>query len=163
MNLFLCGMMGSGKTTIGEILANALGWEWLDTDGIISNRYGDISYIFEKEGVTYFRDLEAKILSELAQKDRLVVSTGGGIVLKKENLSLMKESGEIIYLQARRETLEKRLLGDTARPLLQTGEPLGEKLEKLLTERGKIYEEIADFIVAVDEKTPDEIVREILA
>ena len=162
MNLVLCGMMGCGKTAVGKVLAQALSYAWVDTDELIVSRYGDITDIFKEKGVSYFRDLETETVKALAQKDRLVISTGGGIVLKAENIFLLKEKGKIVYLRARKETLVGRLQGDDTRPLLQTGEPLDEKIERLLKERGEIYEDIADVTVDVDKKTPEEIVKEIL-
>ena len=163
MNLVLCGMMGCGKTTIGKLLAKVLEWEWADTDEYIVSRYGNITDIFEQKGVSYFRDLETSAVKALMQKDRLVLSTGGGIVLKAENISLLKSKGTILYLRAKKETLAARLQGDNTRPLLQTEDSLDEKLERLLRERGEIYEGVANSIVDVDEKTPQQIVEEILA
>ena len=163
MNLILCGMMGSGKTTVGRLLAKSLQWEWADTDEYIVSRYGDISEIFEKKGVSHFRELETEAVKALTQKDRLVISTGGGVVLKAENISLLKSKGTILYLRAKKETLAARLQGDNARPLLKTEESLDEKLGRLLQERKEIYEGIADIILDVEEKTPQQIVEEILA
>ena len=163
MNLVLCGMMGCGKTTVGKLLAKALSWEWVDTDKLIVSRHGKIADIFQQMGEAYFRALETETVKTLAKKDRLVISTGGGLVLRSENVSLLKEQGTIVYLRARKQTLISRLAADKDRPLLQTTESLDEKLTGLLTERGGIYEDVADYSVDVDEKTPGEIVKEILA
>ena len=162
MNLILCGMMGSGKSTVGKLLAKTASWEWADTDELIVSRYGKITDIFEQKGEGYFRALETKIVQELAKKDRLVISTGGGLVLKEENVSLLKEKGEIVYLRATKETLARRLASDKERPLLQTEETLDEKLTRLLKERSAVYERVADKIIDVDNKTPEKIVDEIL-
>lgn len=161
MNLILCGMMGSGKSTVGKLLAEVLSWEWVDTDELIVSRYGKITEIFEQKGEGYFRRLETEIVQELAKKDRLVISTGGGLVLKGENVSLLKKNGKLIYLRAKKETLALRLAADKDRPLLQTSETLDEKLTRLLKERAGIYEAVADRIIDVDEKTPADIVNEI--
>ena len=163
MNLILCGMMGSGKSTVGKLLAKITSWEWVDTDELIVSRYGKITDIFEQKGEGYFRALETKIVQELAKKDRLVISTGGGLVLKEENVSLLKKNGKFVYLRAKKETLALRLAADKDRPLLQTSETLDEKLARLLRERGGIYEGVADSIIDVDEKAPADIVKEILA
>lgn len=163
MNLILCGMMGSGKSTVGKLLAKTASWEWVDTDELIVSRYGKITDIFEQKGEGYFRALETKIVQELAKKDRLVISTGGGLVLKEENVSLLKKNGKFVYLRAKKETLALRLAADKDRPLLQTSETLDEKLTRLLQERGEIYEGVADSIIDVDEKAPADIVKEILA
>ena len=163
MNLVLCGMMGCGKTTVGRLLAKSLQWEWADTDEYIVSRYGDISGIFEKKGVSHFRELETEAVKMLTQKDRLVISTGGGILLRKENISLLKKNGRMIYLRAKKETLAARLQDNDSRPLLQTKESLDEKLTRLLEERAGLYEGAADVVVDVDAKAPEEIVKEILA
>lgn len=163
MKLVLCGMMGSGKTTVGKLLAEALAWEWVDTDECIVSRYGNISDIFAQKGAAYFREKETEIVKTLTQKDRLVLSTGGGIVLREENISLLRENAKIIYLRAQKQTLVGRLQGDKTRPLLQSEELLDCKIERLLQERGRLYEGAADVIVDVDDKTPTEIVEEIFA
>ena len=95
MNVVLCGMMGVGKTTIGAYLAQALGLCQVDTDDLIVKKYGDISTIFERRGEEYFRAIETEIVRELVQEDGLVISVGGGLVLKEENVSLLKKNGKI--------------------------------------------------------------------
>lgn len=161
MNLSLCGMMGSGKTTVGQALQTLLGWELCDTDGLIVKRHGKISDIFERQGEEYFRDLETQTVKELTQKDRLVISTGGGLVLRQENCELLRSCGKIIFLRAKIETLLERLRSDTGRPLLQNTE-LRTRLETLLKARTPVYERVADYIVDVDEKTPEAIAKEIV-
>ncbi len=162
MNLILCGMMGSGKTTVSFALAKLLGWERADTDELIVARYGKISDIFEKQGEVYFREVETQITVELAQKDRLVISTGGGLVLKEQNVELLKRNGVIVYLRASIPTLIKRLSEDKDRPLLKAEESLEKRLTSLLSTRAPIYEKAATFTVEVDEKTPEEIANEII-
>ena len=161
MNLILCGMMGSGKTTVSLALSKLLGWERLDTDERIASRYGNITDIFEKQGEGYFRELETQICAELSQKDRLVISTGGGLVLRKENVELLKKNGVLVYLRAGIPTLIERLSTDKDRPLLK-GEDLKKRLTFLLKERAPIYEEVSAFWVDVDDKTPEEIANEIV-
>jgi shikimate kinase len=107
--------------------------------------------------------LETEAVKALTQKDRLVISTGGGILLKEENVILLRENATVIYLRAKKETLAVRLQDDDNRPLLQTKESLDEKLTRLLKERAGVYEAAADVIVDVDAKAPEEIVKEILA
>ena len=161
MNLILCGMMGAGKTTVGEAFAQKTGWLCCDTDRIIEERYGKITEIFSQYGETYFRQLETQLLKELVQKDGLVISVGGGLVLRAENVALLRQNGKIIYLRAKQETLEKRLADDDTRPLLQTVEALSNRIKRLLDERTPIYEDVADYIVDVDGKTPQAIAAEI--
>lgn len=161
MNLILCGMMGSGKTTVSFALAKLLGWERADVDERIVDRYGNISDIFEKQGEAYFREVETQITAELAKGDRLVISAGGGLVLKQENVDLLRKNGVIVYLRASVPTLVKRLSKDKDRPLLKGGESLGKSLASLLNERTPTYERVAAFAVDVDGKTPEEIANEI--
>ena len=164
MNLILCGMMGAGKTTIGIKIAELTGRRWYDTDGLITDKHGKISDIFEYYGEAHFRKIETEIVKDLAQKDGLVISTGGGLVLKKENNALLQENGKIVFLRASVETLAKRLKVDGERPLLQTStENLRDRLERLLKERAPVYEHVADFAVDVDGKTPETIAEEIIA
>ncbi len=164
MNLILCGMMGAGKTTIGVKIAERTGRRWYDTDGLIVDKHGKISDIFEYYGEAHFRKLETEIVKELVQSDRLVISTGGGLVLKKENNELLQRNGKIVFLRATIETLAARLRVDGTRPLLQTStESIRDRLAKLMTERSPVYEHVADYIVDVDGKTPEEIAEEIVA
>ena len=164
MNVILCGMMGAGKTTIGIKIAELTGRRWYDTDGLIVDKHGKISDIFEYYGEAHFRRLETEIVRELVQKDDLVISTGGGLVLKKENNALLQENGKIVFLRATLETLAKRLKVDGERPLLQTStENIRDRLARLLKERAPVYEHVADYVVDVDGKTPEEIAKEIVA
>ena len=164
MNLVLCGMMGAGKTTIGVKIAELTGRKWYDTDGVITDRYGKISDIFEFYGEAHFRKIETEVVKELAALDNLVISTGGGLVLKSENNALLKKDGKVVFLRASVDTLVARLNGDNSRPLLQASEQnVRARLEKLLRERAPIYEHVADFTVDVDRKTPKQIAEEIIA
>ncbi len=163
MNLILCGMMGAGKTTIGVKVAGISRLRWYDTDELIVDKYGKIADIFEYYGEAHFRKLETEIVKELAEKDDLVISTGGGLVLKKENNELLQKNGKIVFLRASLETLAKRLKVDGNRPLLQTStESIRDRLERLMTERSPVYEHVADYIVDVDGKSPEAIAREIV-
>ena len=119
MNLILCGMMGAGKTTVGVKIAEATGRRWYDTDQMIVDRYGDI---FEYYGEEYFRKLESGIVKELSEKDNLIISTGGGLVLKRENNELLQKNGKIVFLRASLETLVGRLRVYDDRPLLKAAE-----------------------------------------
>jgi len=156
-------MMGAGKTTIGIKIAEITGRRWYDTDGMIVDKHGKISDIFEYYGEAHFRRLETEIVKELAVKDNLVVSTGGGLVLKKENNQLLQGNGKIVFLRATIETLAKRLKVDGERPLLQTStENIRDRLQGLMQDRVPIYEHVADYVVDVDGKTPEQIAEEIV-
>jgi len=156
-------MMGAGKTTVGKEIAKRTGLRWYDTDEIIVNRHGKISDIFERYGEPYFRALETEIAKELSSQDGLILSTGGGILLKKENQELLRSGGKIIFLRASLETLENRLQADKERPLLQSEESLRNRLARLLQERTSVYEQASNYTVDVDGKTPQEIAEEIVA
>ncbi|MBQ5929915.1 MAG: shikimate kinase [Clostridia bacterium] len=163
MNLVLCGMMGAGKTTIGVKIAELTGRRWYDTDELIVDKHGKIADIFEYYGEAHFRKLETEIVKELAEQDGLIISTGGGLVLKKENNAVLQQNGKIVFLRASIDTLSKRLKVDGTRPLLQTStESIRDRLAKLMQERMPVYEMVADYVVDVDEKTPDEIANEII-
>ncbi len=163
MNLILCGMMGAGKTTIGIKIAELTGRRWYDTDGVIVDRHGKISDIFEYYGEAHFRKLETEVVKELSKMDNLIISTGGGLVLKSENNVVLQENGKIVFLRASFETLAKRLIVDGTRPLLQTStESISDRLAKLMRERTPVYEHVSDYIVDVDGKTPEQIAEEIV-
>ncbi len=163
MNFVLCGMMGSGKSALGKNIAAATGRKWLDTDDVVTRKYGVISEIFKSKGEGYFRELETRVAEELSREDGLVISTGGGFVLRRENVELLKGNGKILFLKATKETLLKRLTGDTARPLLQGEESLEEKLDRLLKERTPVYERAADVCLEVDGYSVEENTQRALA
>ncbi len=162
MNIVLCGMMGVGKSSVGVRIAELTGRMWYDTDVVITDRHGRISDIFEYYGEPHFRALETEIVRELSGKDKLVISTGGGLVLKPENSELLKQNGRIFFMRATFETLLKRVRADETRPLLKNTGKTAEALGKLLAERTPIYEHVADYIVDTDGKSVDEVAREIV-
>ncbi len=162
MNIVLCGMMGAGKSSVGRRIARLMHREWLDTDRLIADKYGKISDIFAQHGEAYFRALETETVRELAEKDGLVISTGGGLVLATENVELLKRNGKIIFLRASAAAILSRVRDDGSRPLL-SGEGREERLNVLLKERTPVYERVADYIVNTDGKSVDRVAREILA
>lgn len=161
-NIILIGFMGAGKTTLGRQLAKQLGVPFVDTDERIEQGQGrKISDMFDKEGEAYFRRLETEQLEELAAiKKRRVISVGGGLPVQEQNHALLKELGRTVYLKAEKETLIQRLSGDTSRPLLKGG-GLEEKIDRLMSERGHIYEMVADVTVHTDHMGLLETVRAI--
>ncbi len=162
MNIVLCGMMGVGKSTVGIRVAGLTRRKWVDTDILIENRYGKIPDIFEYYGEAHFRALETELVSELAKEDGLVISTGGGLVLKPENNELLKRNGKLFFLRASFETLLTRVRADETRPLLKDTGKTAERLGQLLAERTPVYELVADFIVDTDGKTAEETAREVV-
>jgi shikimate kinase len=146
-NIFLVGMMGAGKTTVGRALAQRLKREFIDTDKLLVERTGvPVATVFEIEGEEGFRRREAALLRELCHGEGQVVATGGGIVLSEENRSVMREFGTVIYLRARLESLWERTKHDTSRPLLATPNPR-ETLAALLDQREALYRAAAHIVV----------------
>lgn len=138
VNIYLIGMMGAGKSTVGQDLSRKLGYKFLDTDDLIKKVAGQsISDIFAKEGEEKFRDLESQVLSQICAYKQLVIATGGGIVLRSMNWSYLRH-GIIIWLNVPVEALYQRLKGDTTRPLLQHPDPLGQ-LQNILEQRQTLY------------------------
>ncbi len=158
----LIGFMGCGKSTVGEELAKKLGYSFIDTDQWIEEKtQKTISELFAEYGEEYFRELETKTISEmLDSEENAVISTGGGLPLRKINADMIKKNGFVVYLRVKGKTVEKRLKGDTTRPLLQ-GENVSEKINSLLEYRDPIYEYGAHLVVDVDEKKVEKIVEEI--
>ena len=151
-NIILVGPMGSGKSTIGNILARKLNREFQDSDHYIEEKTGvDIARIFDIEGEQGFRERETNALKELLEADNRVIATGGGSVISEANQSLLRSRGYIIFLDTSVKQQMQRLRRDKKRPLLQTDNPL-ERLEALLRERRPIYLELADLAVKTDKR-----------
>ena len=160
-NIYLIGLMGSGKTTLGKSLAKKLNRPFIDTDQLIEQKSGvDVSMIFEFEGEAGFRERETKLLSEIALKKEHIVSTGGGIILSKYNRDVIAKSGIIFYLKTQPAELFIRLQNDKTRPLLQ-GTNLKEKLTKIYAERCTLYEMTADYIIETKNKKISQILTNI--
>lgn len=161
-NLYLIGMMGAGKSTVGQQIAQRLDYRFFDTDSVIEQATGQaISQIFANTGEAEFRKLETQVLAELSPYTRLVISTGGGIVSQPKNWSYLRH-GLIIWLNVPIEVLYQRLQQDTSRPLLQTADPLA-TLHLLLQERRSLYAQ-ADLEIAVAATdTPEQVVDRVLA
>lgn len=163
MNIVLCGMMGVGKSSVGVRIAELTEYMWYDTDVVITDRHGKISDIFEFYGEAHFRSLETEVVRELSEKDGLVISTGGGLVLKPENGELLKKKGKIFFLRATFETLLKRVRADETRPLLKNTGKTVETLGNLLAKRTPVYEHVADYIIDTDGLSVDEVAKAVIA
>ena len=160
MSFILIGMPGSGKTTVIRTYEKIYGKHVCDTDEFIENRHGEINKIFADHGEEYFRRIETKAIREICGGNATFIATGGGAVLREENVRIFKASGRIVFLRADKETLLKRLEGDTSRPLL-----MGDKksrLSKLYDERTPIYVSVADIIIDTDDLTAEEVLNKIL-
>jgi shikimate kinase len=146
-NIFLVGLMGSGKTTIGKLLAKHRGLEFVDSDHEIVARCGvSIPTIFEIEGEEGFRKREACMIDELSQRQGIVLATGGGAVIRPENRANLKGRGAVVYLRCQPRELYLRTRHDKNRPLLQTDDPL-KKLQDLHAARHAFYMEAADIVL----------------
>jgi len=145
--VFLVGMPGSGKSTVGRALGRRLQMDWVDSDQVIEQRVGcTIRDYFERCGEAAFRDVEELVLDELTRSGSLVLATGGGAVLRQVNRQRLHERGTVIYLRSSPEHLVRRLRNDVKRPLLQVGDPL-QRLRDLFAQRDPLYRECAHFVV----------------
>lgn len=162
-NIFLVGMMGAGKTTVGKILARRLKRRFADSDHEIERRCGvRIPVIFDIEGEEGFRGREEQAIAEMAALDGVVLATGGGAVLSAENRRRLASCGTTIYLHARPEDLHRRLRHDKSRPLLDTPDPL-QRLRDLYAVRDPLYRQIADIVVETGTQSVHALARELLA
>ena len=158
-NIYLVGFMGSGKSTVGKILAEKLNMKFVDIDKLIEEKEGmKIKDIFEQKGESYFRELERKQIEAIVNQEGLVVSTGGGLGANLNNMNLMKKNGDVVWLDVSLNTVLDRLKNDQDRPLLK--QPT-EKIKQLFEERKNVYR-LANIRINADKKTPSQIVEEIL-
>ena len=149
-NLFLVGLMGAGKSTLGRQLARRLRKRFVDADIELEQRLGvSIATIFEIEGEAGFRDREQATLADLAALDNIVLATGGGCVLRPANRACLKGNGTVLYLHAEPSTLYGRIRHSRNRPLLETADPLA-RLGELYRQRDPLYRETATYVVESD-------------
>ena len=161
-NIFLVGMTGAGKTTIGKALARKLDRQFFDTDQVIAQRTGvAIPIIFEIEGEDGFRSRESTVIRDLSQLSNSVIATGGGVVLRERNREILKTAGTVIYLRASPDDLWRRTSRDRNRPLLQTANPQ-QTLRDLYAQRDPLYHEVADIIVDTSSQSVLRLVNELL-
>ena len=162
MNIFIVGPMGSGKSTVGKIISDELFMNFFDTDEEIETRTGaSIDWIFDLEGEEGFRKRESAMLAEMVEKNSIVLSTGGGIILSEENRELLSSRGTVFYLATPVYIQIERTAKDKDRPLLKDGDP-----EVILTElhnnRQNLYESVADHVVDTENKSSQEVASEIV-
>ena len=161
-NLILTGFMGTGKTEVGRELARLLTMKLIDIDTeIIKSAKMSINQIFEQFGEQKFREMETEMIEKVSREKNVLISTGGGAVLRQENMDALKKTGLVICLMATPETIHRRTSGTSERPLLQVEKPL-EKINELLHFRQPFYEK-ADMMIDTDNKTPLQIAEEIVA
>lgn len=160
-NIVLTGFMGAGKSSVGKKLAERLGMSVVDTDDLIERSAGMKIYdIFAKHGEAYFRELEKKAVAEASKLENHVIITGGGVVLKEENMKNLRRNGIVIYLYTRPEVIYKRIKHETHRPLLQVKNPM-KKITELLEYRAPFYTN-NNFMVDTSELTVGQVVEEIM-
>ena len=160
--LFLIGMMGAGKSTVGRLLARRCGFDFVDCDRELEARSGvSVATIFELEGEENFRRREAILIDELTQRARTVLATGGGAILSDENRRHLRARGLVVYLRASVDEILRRTQKDRARPLLQTADRRG-RIAQLLAEREALYEQIAHVTVQSSSGNPNRLVAKLL-
>lgn len=163
VNLYLIGMMGVGKTTIGRLLSQHLDYRFFDTDAVIEQAAAQpIKQIFAESGEEAFRQLETQVLAQLSPYTRLVIATGGGIVLKRENWSYLRH-GIVVWLDAPIEHLHQRLQNDTSRPILQDQNiSLKEKLQTLSDQRRALYAQADLQITAMNDESAIQLAERVM-
>jgi shikimate kinase len=162
-NVVLIGFMGAGKSSVGRLVADRLGFQLLDTDREITRRTGrTISEIFQSDGETAFRAIESEALVQLEDRERLVISTGGGVVTEPRNHDVLRKLGFVVWLDADEETIFRRVSRNQKRPLLQTENPR-ERIRSLMEERRPMYQAAADTLVNTTGRSHADVAAEILA
>jgi shikimate kinase len=161
-NIFLIGLMGAGKSTVGKVLAKKLGRRFLDADHVIEERCGvKIPVIFEMEGEEGFRKREAQVIREITAEHDIVLATGGGAILFPDNRQVLSERGTVIYLHANPIELWHRTKGGEGRPLLRNGDAK-KILEDLYSIRDPLYREIADHVIETGKPSVNQLVNTLI-
>ena len=163
MNIVLMGYRGTGKSSVGRLLAARLGRELVSTDvEIVKRAQRTIPEIVAQEGWEYFRDLESDICRELASRDQLVIDTGGGAILRAQNVEALKKNSTVFWLTASVETIVKRIGGDNQRPSLTGTKSFVEEIQDVLRERTPKYQAVADHSIATDDRSINQLVETLL-
>jgi shikimate kinase len=160
-NLFLVGMMGAGKTTVGKLLAQKFGRTFVDSDEEIQQRTGvTIPHIFDVEGEAGFRQREASVIQDLVKRNNIVLATGGGVVLNEQNRDALCNNGIVVYLKSSVHDLWQRTRHDRNRPLLQTADPRA-RLKELYELRDPIYTQVADLVMSTGKQSVHSMVLQL--
>jgi len=153
--------MGAGKSSVGRLAAESLQFEFIDTDDLIESQCGlSISEIFQKQGEAVFRQLERQVVEKLAQREKMVIAAGGGLVTDSANLASLKTHSLVVCLWASPEIIWERVRAQTHRPLLQTEDPLG-KIRELFARRDPLYRQ-ADVLIQTNHRSPKEVAQQVL-
>lgn len=163
MNIILIGFMGTGKSVVGRLLAHELKLDFLDLDSLIERtEKKSVSQIFKENGEGQFRDLESRVVKTLQDYDKFVIATGGGVVLRPENIAALKAAGKLVLLWAEPEQIFERTAKEKQRPLLNVADPMSE-IKKILAGREALYRQAADLTVDTTGLKVEDVVREIIA
>jgi shikimate kinase len=163
MNLVLIGYRGTGKSTVGRLLAARLGRELVSTDAeIVKRAQCTIPEIVAQDGWEYFRDLESDICRELAGRDQLVIDTGGGAILRPQNVEALKKNGTVFWLTASVETIAKRIGSDNQRPSLTGTKSFVDEVQDVSRERAPKYQSAADHVISTDNRSINQLVETLL-
>lgn len=164
MNIFFIGYRGTGKSTVAAILGQRLGRRVISTDEeIVKETKQSIPQLIEQFGWDHFRGLETQMCQKLTGQDNLVIDTGGGLILKEENVRMLKENGKIFWLTAEVPTIASRISGDTQRPSLSGTKSFVEEIEEILEIRKPHYQAAADHIIPTDQVSPEQIAETVLS
>jgi len=164
MNIVLIGYRGTGKSTVAKIIGQRLGRKVMSTDAEIVKEAGQsIPQIVEQFGWDHFRELETQMCRKLQDQTNLVIDTGGGLILKEENVKILKSTGTFFWLTAEVPTIVNRISGDTQRPSLSGTKSFVEEIEDILKERTPKYQAAADHVISTDQATPHQIADAILS
>lgn len=164
MNVVLIGYRGTGKSSVGKVLAARLDRPLLSTDAEIVRLAGQtIPAIVEQHGWEYFRDLESKVCQELAGQNGLIIDTGGGAILRSQNVDVLKQTGKLFWLTASVETIAKRIESDTQRPSLTGTKSFIDEIQDVLQDRLPKYQAAADYVIETEGRSLSQVADEILA
>ncbi|MBD0316123.1 MAG: shikimate kinase [Nitrospiraceae bacterium] len=164
MNIVLIGYRGTGKSTVGRVLAGRLGRQLMSTDAEVVKRAGQtIPEIVAQHGWEHFRDLESQVCQDLAGHEGLVIDTGGGAILRPENVEALRKTGTLVWLTASVPTITRRIGGDTQRPSLTGVKSFVDEIKDVLQDRWPKYQAAAHHVVSTDDQSIERIVEEIVA
>jgi shikimate kinase len=164
MNIVLIGYRGTGKSTVGKLLAARLRRELVSTDAeIVKRAKRTIPEIVTQEGWEYFRDRESEVCRELAGRDHLVIDTGGGAILRAQNVETLKRNGTVFWLEASVRTITKRIGRDNQRPSLTGSKSFVDEIQDVLRERTPKYQAAADHVIVTDDRSINQLTEEVLA
>ena len=163
MKIVLIGYRGTGKSTVATIVGERLGWPTVSTDEEIVRRAQlSIPDIVKQLGWDHFRTLESEVCQSLATSDHLVIDTGGGVIIRQENVQFLKPNAKVFWLTASISTISQRIGGDTQRPSLTEGKSFIQEIEEVLDQRNPLYQAAADYVIHTDDRSTQAIAAEVL-